>query len=222
MALLGATSLTGCNSIPQFLPGNADVGVTTSAASRTVFRMATSPVSWTKDTTAFDGTLRIVNSSTLSPGGSLNFPTVFSSSVPLSVTFDANPINLTVNPTIALPTTFATSPGGNTSTQPVTLSLAQVATHSHSYNTAATGLIGPGATANIADQVANTPNPTTGVGGDGAHLHTIPAHLHQISNHPGSLNLHNHSVTSTSHTHTVTSTQNFNINYVDIIISRKD
>ena len=57
MALLGVTSLTGCNSIPQFIAGTADVGA---SASRTVFRMATSPVSWTKDTAAFDGMLKFI------------------------------------------------------------------------------------------------------------------------------------------------------------------
>ena len=223
MALLGATSLTGCNSIPQFIPGTADVGVSTSAASRTVFRMATSPVSWTKDTAAFNGTLRIVNGSTLSPGGSVNFPTVFSTSVPLSVTLDQNSIGLSVVGTSAFPSGSVQLPtilGGDTSTNPSTLSTSQIVSHFHTHSVATTGFIGPFTTANIAAQVAPVVTATGSAGQGGAHSHTIQAHLHPITT---GTNSHTHTATSTQHSHTVTpTTQNFNINYVDIIVSIKN
>lgn len=224
MALLGATSLTGCNSIPQFIPGLADVGVTTTAASRTIFRMATSPVSWTKDTTAFDGMLRITNAASLSPGGSLNFPAVFTSSFPSSLTFDQQPIGLTVTAAAAFSTPSVTSgPGGNTTTQPATLSLTQVTQHSHQYTAVASGFIGPGVTANIAAQVAAAPSPTTAAGGGGSHFHTIQVHTHNVGTVNGSDYLpHTHPTAGTNHTHTVTTTQSFNVNYVDMIISIKN
>lgn len=219
MAVLGATSLTGCNSIPQFIAGTADVGA---SASRTVFRMATSPVSWTKDTAAFDGTLRVVNGASLSPGGSSNFPAVFASSVPLSVTLVQNSISLSVTQASAFPGTALNSgQDGGTNTEPVTLSTPQITAHAHPYVTAATGQIGPGATANIlAASPAPAGSPTSADGGGGAHIHTVQQHTHPFLG-PGTFNQHNHQMTG-QHSHTVTSTQNFNINYVDMIISIKD
>lgn len=218
MAVLGATSLTGCNSIPQFIAGTADVGA---SASRTVFRMATSPVSWTKDTTAFDGTLRVVNGASLSPGGSSNFPTVFAASVPLSVTLNQSAISLTVSPASAFPgAAIQTQPGGNINTDNATLSVSQTSSHEHPYIYSASGAIAPGATANVAAQVASSPSPTGGYGASpAAHNHVIAAHTHPLLS--GETGPHNHQMTG-QHSHTVTTTQNFNINYVDMIISIKD
>jgi hypothetical protein len=66
MAILGATTLTGCNSIPDF--------IATSTAS--AFQQTNAPTSWTKDTGINESTLRVVNG-TASSGGTANFSAVF-------------------------------------------------------------------------------------------------------------------------------------------------
>lgn len=216
MAVLGATSLTGCNSIPQFMPGVADVGAST--ASRTIFRMATSPVSWTKDTAAFDGMLRVVNGATLSPGGSASFPTVFTATAPLSVTLAQNIIGLTINQAAAFPgANLPSGPGGDSNTQPAAVSTAQITAHDHPYIAGATGSLAPGTTANHAAQ-ATSPAQFTSTGQNQGHIHGIDAHTHQLL---GTFQQHAHTI-SGQHGHTVTSTQTFHVNYVDMIVSIKD
>lgn len=213
MALLGVTSLTGCNSIPQFIAGTADVGA---SASRTVFRMATSPVSWTKDTTAFDGTLRITNGASLSPGGSVNFPIVFSASSPLSVTLAQNSISATINQAAAFPNTTNTGDGGGGTLSPVTLALTQMGPHSHPYITPTSATATAGTqTGNIT--IATSSENTGGYGAGGSHTHNFAGHTHSL----GPISQHSHSL-SGQHSHTISSTQNFEINYVDMIISVKD
>jgi hypothetical protein len=68
MAVLGATNLTGCNSIPDFIAGG----------SRMLFEQSSAPTSWTKQTTHDNKALRVVVG-TASPGGSTAFTTVFAS-----------------------------------------------------------------------------------------------------------------------------------------------
>ena len=68
MAVLGATNLTGCNSIPDFIAGGSLV----------LFQQTTAPTSWTKETTHDNKALRVV-SGTATPGGSTAFTTVFAS-----------------------------------------------------------------------------------------------------------------------------------------------
>jgi hypothetical protein len=68
MAVLGATNLTGCNSIPDFIAGGSLV----------LFQQTTAPTSWTKQTTHNNKALRVV-SGTATPGGSTAFTTVFAS-----------------------------------------------------------------------------------------------------------------------------------------------
>jgi hypothetical protein len=68
MAVLGATNLTGCNSIPDFIAGGSLV----------LFQQTTAPTSWTKQTTHDNKALRVV-SGTATPGGSTAFSTVFAS-----------------------------------------------------------------------------------------------------------------------------------------------
>jgi hypothetical protein len=75
MAILGSTTLTGCNSIPDFIaPG-----------SLMLFFQASSPTSWTKQTADNDTALRVVNG-TATPGGSIAFSSAFpsASTVPIS------------------------------------------------------------------------------------------------------------------------------------------
>lgn len=213
MALLGATSLTGCNSIPQFIAGTADVGA---SASRTVFRMATSPVSWTKDTTAFDGTLRVTNGASLSPGGSSNFPVVFTASSPLSVTLSQNVVALSVDLAAAFPDVTSTDLGGSGSVDGTTISVPTMGSHGHPYIGPAPGNANAGTTvSNITTAQATISSGS--YGGGGSHNHSFSSHSHAL----GPIIQHTHTI-SGQHSHTVTSTQNFNVNYVDMIISIKD
>jgi hypothetical protein len=72
MAILGATSLTGCNSIPDFI----------AAGSRMLFEQSTAPTSWTKDATSHNNKALRVVTGTAAPGGSTAFTTVFASRTP--------------------------------------------------------------------------------------------------------------------------------------------
>jgi hypothetical protein len=91
MAILGSTTLTGCNSIPDFIaPG-----------SLMIFKQSTAPTSWVKQTTHNDKTLRVV-SGTATPGGTIAFSSAFPSastvpiSSPVSVTGSVGDTTLTI------------------------------------------------------------------------------------------------------------------------------
>jgi hypothetical protein len=71
MALLGSTSLTGCNSIPDFI----------AAGSLMLFEQTAAPTSWTKQTTHNNKALRVITG-TAAPGGNTAFTTVFASRTP--------------------------------------------------------------------------------------------------------------------------------------------
>ena len=91
MAILGSTTLTGCNSIPDFI----------ASGSLMLFKQSTAPTSWVKQTTHNDKTLRVV-SGTVSPGGSIAFSSAFPSastvpiSAPVSVTGSVGNTTLTI------------------------------------------------------------------------------------------------------------------------------
>ena len=68
MAVLGATNLTGCNSIPDFILGGSLV----------TFQQTSAPTSWTKQTSHDNKALRVV-SGTAGSGGSTAFTSVFAS-----------------------------------------------------------------------------------------------------------------------------------------------
>ena len=71
MAVLGSTSLTGCNSIPDFI----------ATSSLMLFQQSTAPTNWTKQITHDNKALRVV-SGTATPGGSTAFTSVFASRTP--------------------------------------------------------------------------------------------------------------------------------------------
>jgi len=71
MAVLGSTSLTGCNSIPDFIAGGSLV----------LFQQTSAPINWTKQTTHDNKALRVVTG-TATPGGSTAFTAVFTSRTP--------------------------------------------------------------------------------------------------------------------------------------------
>ena len=71
MAVLGSTTLTGCNSIPDFI----------ATGSLTLFQQTSAPTSWTKQTTHNDKALRVV-SGAASSGGTFGFSAVFAERTP--------------------------------------------------------------------------------------------------------------------------------------------
>jgi hypothetical protein len=206
MALLGATSLTGCDSIPSFI----------AAGTKMIFQNATSPVNWTKDTTVSEGMLRVVNGATLSPGGTSTFSQVFVSNKPISVQAVQNVINLTIgNAPAQVSSLLNGSPVG--SVPGTTLQQAQNQSHGHSQVVQASvgNFAGPGTQPNAPQSTfANTF--FAGPGG-GTHTHGIGNHDHSYT----TTAQHNHTI-SGQHAHTVTSTSDFDIQYVDMIISTKD
>lgn len=235
MAVLGATSLTGCNSIPSFLGGTSD---TPGNPTKMIFRNATSPVNWTKATTVNQGMLRVITSSVLSPSGSLTFPQVFQSSKPFSGSLSTESIIFTVNSASAYPTTsVTTTPGGFTvSSQPFTITSTELRTHSHPYASPATTPYAQFATPDgpfanqasttiLSDNTDTTYSPAppyvnaySGSGPSHSHSATL-THIHTFST-PTSIQ-HNHSISS-SHSHTVSASIDFNLAYVDMIIATKN
>jgi hypothetical protein len=91
MAVLGATNLTGCNSIPDFI----------AAGSLMMFQQTASPTSWTKQTTHNNKALRVV-SGTASSGGSTAFTTVFASRTPTGTNASGSVSNHTLT-TVQIP-----------------------------------------------------------------------------------------------------------------------
>ena len=93
MAVLGATNLTGCNSIPDFI----------AAGSLVTFQQTAAPLSWTKQTTHNDKALRVV-SGTATPGGSTAFTSVFASRTPAgSVSVSGGSVGNTTLTTTEIP-----------------------------------------------------------------------------------------------------------------------
>jgi len=71
MAVLGSTSLTGCNAIPDFI----------AAGSLMLFQQSSAPTGWLKETTHNNKALRVVTGAA-SSGGSTAFTSVFASRTP--------------------------------------------------------------------------------------------------------------------------------------------
>jgi hypothetical protein len=83
MAVLGSTSLTGCNSIPDFI----------ASGSLVLFQQTSAPINWTKQTTHDNKALRVVTG-TATPGGSTAFTAVFASRTPAgTVTVTGGTVN---------------------------------------------------------------------------------------------------------------------------------
>jgi hypothetical protein len=217
MAILGATSLTNCDSIPSFI----------GSGSKMIFRMSTVPVSWTKDTTPNEAMCRITNS-TVSPGGSISFTSVFQSNKSLSGITSTTQISATVNPasnTAQMLITGLLSPANQYSLFPATMSIAQISSHTHGYqgSSSPTQLF-PRATGTLNYGVFfGTPGLTLASGQGGAHTHTAQytPHSHTITGGPGST--HTHTLSGSSlHSHPVTGSDNFALAYIDIVIATKN
>jgi hypothetical protein len=207
MAVLGATSLTGCDSIPSFI----------AAGTKSIFQMATSPTSWTKDTTPNQAMLRLINGVSLAPGGSNAFPTIFSATKALSLNTSFESITATVGQTAAHTALVTSSSDGSGTVQPASLSTAQITPHTHPMIVIATTLRDTGG----GSGGRNPPLATRDTGSSGSgqtHTHTFPGHTHAVAASPTTL--HNHTVAA--HSHGYSTTQNFALAYVDMIISTKD
>jgi len=232
MAILTVDSLIGCSSIPDFFQGTADG----SNPTKTIFYNSTSPTSWTKDTTHDDKALRVIGGSegtTLAPGGSTPFASVFASRSASS----GGSGFFAVGPSISIQSQFVPVSPGNTGgvlyvsnsnsstngvTSNVTLSTDQINPHTHPY----TAYPGSGSTGTtVAPQARRGVNQTSR---DSAVRSPLGASSH---NHPVTF-AHTHSIQQNSHTHTLSSSQHahpsssvsadFRILYVDVIIATKN
>jgi len=141
MAVLGSTSLTGCNSIPDFI----------ATSSLMLFQQSTAPTNWTKQTTHDNKALRVV-SGTATPGGSTAFTSVFASRTPAgSVSVSGGTVGNTTLSTPQIPSHT------HTSAQAFGLTVNQPASPTPFYS--------PPNTNNT------TPGNTGSTGGGGSHSH---------------------------------------------------
>lgn len=216
MAVLGATSLTGCSSIPSFI----------ATGSRMVFEQTAAPTSWTKETNAAfnDVALRAVTGA-VSSGGSTPFVTVFPNSprglaaVPLT-----GPSGLSVNQSGTILSVNQGPSLVQLTAHP--LSAPEIPAHTHPYQQRSTGQ-----NANAAGQLATRSAdavpatqvtiPASGDAGSGtAHPHGVPDNFHA---HPIDTGNHFHPTNEASHSHSFTMTaRDFRLLYMDVIICTKD
>lgn len=217
MAVLGATSLTGCNSIPSFI----------ASGSKMIFQNATAPVSWTKDTTPNQSVLRLINGSTLSPGGSLTFSQVFTTRS-FNVSTTATTANVSISPGFSAPTTITVSasssnlgPFPTTTSSSSTLDSRHMVQHTHPYTAWGPAFVFPGTN----NQAPN--NPKSGnfnpAGSSQSHNHSVPTttpHSHSVS--LPSTTSHSHPFSQSQHSHSVPGSIDFSVNYVDMIIASKN
>jgi len=162
---------------------------------RMLFNQTAAPTGWTKDATAAlnDSALRIVTGAVAS-GGSLAFSAAFAAGRVVSGTTDGFAAGGTVN----AGTTGAT-----------TLSVAQMASHTHQEQGGSYGLGGHYAVSVANGWSGSRPldSITLPSGGNGSHTHTTPAQ----------------SFTGTAHSHTLASSSlAMNVKYTDLIIATKD
>jgi hypothetical protein len=153
MAVLGATTLTGCNSIPAFIAGG----------SLMLFQQTAAPTSWTKQTTHNNKALRVV-SGTATPGGTTAFTTVFASRTPAGTISGS---------------TGQIAAGGTVNN--TTLATPQIPSHAHPQGCTNSGLAGPASPSYFTSTGAQ--NNTGNAGGNGAHNHPFSGsqHNHPVS-----------------------------------------
>ena len=201
MAVLGSTSLTGCNSIPDFIAGG----------SLMLFQQTAAPTSWTKQTTHNNKALRVVTG-TAAPGGSTAFTTVFASRTP------GGTISGSTGQIAAGGSTGQVAAGGTVNAH--TLATTRIPAHAHSFTNFPTssgsnpsGTNTEGST--IFSSGVVTSRNTTNTGGGQSH------------NHPFSGSQHAHPFAGSQHAHPFSGTftgaaQDFAVQYVDIIIAVKN
>ena len=219
MAILSLDTLSGCNSIPGFISGDADVGLVTS---RMTFNQTSAPTSWTKDTTTHnDKALRVVNTVSpvsLTPGGSQPFTVAFPATKTVAGTILQAATGVSVQGAPAGVTITAAQTGlvvqGNL------LSIGELPAHTHTYSYFASPNFSRIGVTVAADDGTVDGTAFAQAGGNTPHTHTISEanHNHTITN-PS----HLHADTDIEHNHTFTGTaQDFAVNYVDVIIAFKN
>jgi hypothetical protein len=241
--ILNSTTLTGVNSIPNFIaPG-----------SLMLFQQSTAPVSWTKQTTHDNKALRVV-SGTAGSGGNISFTGAFATR-PISGSISSVAAGGSIGGTVAggsissvsvsgsIGSTSAggsigsTSAGGSVGDH--TLSTGRIPGHAHQAGSGVTvGGTSP-STSNITVRSTNSSGPaTSSTGGGNSHSHPFSgsSHSHSFSgsshSHSFSSPGHSHSFTGTSHNHAFTGSPHshtftgnsvdFRVLYVDVIIARKN
>ena len=116
MAVLGSTSLTGCNAIPDFI----------ASGSLMLFQQTSAPTGWTKQTTHNNKALRVVTG-TATPGGSTAFTSVFASRTPAgTISVSAGSVGNTTLTTPQIPS-HSHSSGASPSTAHIAYSETSVA-----------------------------------------------------------------------------------------------
>ncbi len=139
MAVLGSTSLTGCNAIPDFI----------ASGSLMLFQQTSAPTGWTKQTTHNDKALRVVTG-TATPGGSTVFTSVFASRTPAgTISVSGGSVGNTTLTTPEIPSHthgggVSFSPGTRLITGPDTPNPAYTAPGQAAVNAASTGPAGGG------------------------------------------------------------------------------
>jgi hypothetical protein len=212
MAVLGATTLTGCSYIESFIAGG----------SRCVFNQTIPSdngvgisVGWTKETslTYNNIALRVVTG-TVTPGGSTAFTTVLTQ----------KSIGLSVQPASA-GVTFNQASGNVGSGQQVASgsfsagpALADLPAHDHSYSREAANPVFSAPAQRVL--VDLSPRTSGSAGGDNGHQHgiTFTQHSHGVAS------THGHVITG-AHTHTPPAAslqEDFAVLYRDVVIATKD
>lgn len=210
MAILGPGNgtlqngiLTNVTSIPSFI----------AAGTRMIFEQTAAPTSWTKVTTLVNNRALRVTTGTAAPGGTVAFTTVFGAARAVSGSVGQNVGGGTVGQKAG----GGTVGGAGANIQGASLSVAQLASHSHNYQRG--GPIARGAPLGGA-QVSNFPYQgatTGGAGQNGAHSHGSPAHAHPFAGAQ-----HGHTFTGAQHVHPWSGSANLAVFYVDVIIATKN
>lgn len=210
MAILGSTTLTGCNYIPDFIGSGYHM----------IFENASAPTSWTKNTSlSSNGVALRVVTGTASSGGTETFSATLTSRTiegtmgPQSIT-STGPSAEQAHP----PYTFGGGNGGNSS---ITGAVAELPTHTHTYPTHGSTQITTVAPRNPSMPGVYLEDTSTPVGDSGQHAHPVtkPQHTHTLPNPSLS---HSHSMTSQPHTHNISVAQDFSVTYIDVIVAEKD
>ena len=210
MAILGPGNgtlengiLTNVTSIPSFI----------AAGTRMIFEQTAAPTSWTKVTTLVDNRALRVVTGTAAPGGTVAFTTVFGAARAVSGSVGQNAGGGTVGQNAG----GGTVGGAGANIQGASLSVAQLASHSHGYERG--GPVGRGAPLGGA-QISNFPYQgvsTGGAGQNGAHGHGSPAHAHPFTGAQ-----HAHPFAGAQHVHPWSGSADLNVFYTDVIIATKN
>lgn len=211
MAILGPGNgtlengaLTNVTSIPSFI----------ATGTRMIFEQTAAPTSWVKETTLGNNRSLRVTTGTAAPGGTVAFDTVFVAARAVTGTNVAVAAGGAVAQNVSAGSVV--SNGANIDAN--SLSVAQLASHTHGYtrnslNLRGTPLAQGAAQVCVAPEIGDT---TGGNGSNGAHGHGSPAHGHGFTHLQ-----HAHGFTGTSHNHTWSGSTNLDVLYLDVIVAAK-